>query len=210
MLDIDTEEELVQMVGGKFRLTSLMQKRIVELNRGAAPLVEFEDNDEPTLKQIVIKEILEGKIELAQREELDQALQEAGVAREPVYVTNAVKHFKFVPSERGQRRIHKTPSRVEVVSCRPWLLAEVEAVRPEVLVLLGATAAKSLFGAGFRLTHHRGEVLRLPDDLLTGEIDPRVIVTVHPASVLRGPMRHRDEALASMVADLRSAAGLLD
>ena len=83
MLDIDTEEELVQMVGGKFRLTSLIQKRIVELNRGAAPLVEFEDNDEPTLKQIVIKEILEGKIELADREELDQALQEAVIADKP-------------------------------------------------------------------------------------------------------------------------------
>ena len=83
MLDITTEEELVQMVGGKFRLTSLMQKRIVELNRGAAPLVEFEDNDEPTLKQIVIKEILEGKIELAEREELDQALQEAVIADKP-------------------------------------------------------------------------------------------------------------------------------
>ena len=83
MLDIDTEEELVQMVGGKFRLTSLMQKRIVELNRGAAPLVEFEDNDEPTLKQIVIKEILEGKIELAEREELDQALQEAVIGDKP-------------------------------------------------------------------------------------------------------------------------------
>ena len=83
MLDIDTEEELVQMVGGKFRLTSLIQKRIVELNRGAAPLVEFEDNDEPSLKQIVIKEILEGKIELAEREELDQALQEAVIADKP-------------------------------------------------------------------------------------------------------------------------------
>ena len=83
MLDIDTEEELVQMVGGKFRLTSLMQKRIVELNRGAPALVEFEDNDEPTLKQIVIKEILEGKIELAKREELDQALQEAVIADKP-------------------------------------------------------------------------------------------------------------------------------
>ena len=83
MLDIDTEEELVQMVGGKFRLTSLIQKRIVELNRGAAPLVEFEDNDEPSLKQIVIKEILEGKIELAKREELDQALQEAVIADKP-------------------------------------------------------------------------------------------------------------------------------
>mgnify|MGYP001295345691 CR=1 FL=1 len=83
MLDIDTEEELVQMVGGKFKLTSLIQKRIVELNRGAPPLVEFEDNDEPTLKQIVIKEILEGKIELAKREELDQALQEAVIADKP-------------------------------------------------------------------------------------------------------------------------------
>ena len=83
MLDIDKEEELVQMVGGKFRLTSLIQKRIVELNRGAAPLVEFEDNEEPTLKQIVIKEILEGKIELAEREELDQALQEAVIADKP-------------------------------------------------------------------------------------------------------------------------------
>ena len=83
MLDIDTEEELGQMVGGKFRLTSLIQKRIVELNRGGPPLVEFEDNDEPTLKQIVIKEILEGKIELAEREELDQALQEAVIADKP-------------------------------------------------------------------------------------------------------------------------------
>lgn len=141
---------------------------------------------------------------------LDKALQHAGVAREPVYVTNAVKHFKFVPSERGQRRIHKTPSRVEVVSCRPWLLAEVEAVHPQVLVVLGATAAKSLFGPGFRLTQHRGEVLRLPADLLSEGIDPRVIVTVHPASVLRGPASPRDEALASMVADLRTAAALLD
>ena len=83
MLDITTEEELVQMVGGKFKLTSLIQKRIVELNRGAPPLVEFENNEEPTLKQIVIKEILEGKIELAEREELDQALQEAVIADKP-------------------------------------------------------------------------------------------------------------------------------
>lgn len=83
MLDITTEEELVQMVGGKFKLTSLIQKRIVELNRGAPPLVEFENNEEPTLKQIVIKEILEGKIELGEREELDQALQEAVIADKP-------------------------------------------------------------------------------------------------------------------------------
>ena len=83
MLDINTEEELVQLVGDKFKLTSLIQKRIVELNRGAPPLVEFEDNDEPTLKQTVIKEILEGKIELGEREELDQALQEAVIADKP-------------------------------------------------------------------------------------------------------------------------------
>ena len=83
MLDIDCEDELVEMVGGKFRLTSLIQKRIVELNRGSPPLVEFEDNEEPALRDIVIKEILEGKIELAPREELDHALQEAVSTEKP-------------------------------------------------------------------------------------------------------------------------------
>ncbi|MAM46954.1 MAG: DNA-directed RNA polymerase subunit omega [Planctomycetota bacterium] len=83
MLDINCEEELVKMVGGKFRLTSLIQKRIVELNRGSPSLVEFEDNEEPTLRDIVIKEILEGKIELAVREELDHALQEAVSIEKP-------------------------------------------------------------------------------------------------------------------------------
>ena len=83
MLDINCEEELVKMVGGKFRLTSLIQKRIVELNRGSPSLVEFEDNEEPTLRDIVIKEILEGKIELAVREEMDHALQEAVSIEKP-------------------------------------------------------------------------------------------------------------------------------
>ena len=83
MLDINSEEKLVKMVGGKFRLTSLIQKRIVDLNRGSPPLVEFEDNEEPTLRDIVIKEILEGKIELAVREELDHALQEAVSTEKP-------------------------------------------------------------------------------------------------------------------------------
>lgn len=83
MLDINSEEKLVKMVGGKFRLTSLIQKRIVDLNRGSPPLVEFEDNEEPTLRDIVIKEILEGKIELAVREELDHPLQEAGSTEKP-------------------------------------------------------------------------------------------------------------------------------
>ena len=94
---------------------------------------------------------------------LDKALVAAGVDRDRLYVTNAVKHFKFTLGERGKRRIHKTPSRTEVVACRPWLLAELRSVQPDVVMLLGATAAQSLMGSAFRLTAHRGEVLRLPD-----------------------------------------------
>lgn len=92
---------------------------------------------------------------------LDKALAAAGIEREPVYVTNAVKHFKFVRAERGERRIHKTPSRDEVVACRPRVLAELAVIRPDVLVLLGATAAKSLLGNDFRVTAHRGQILTL-------------------------------------------------
>ncbi len=117
---------------------------------------------------------------------LDKALAQAGVQRATVYVTNAVKHFKFTPSERGTRRIHKTPSRTEVVACRPWLFAELEAVDTDVVVLLGATAAKSLLGNAFRVTAHRGEVLHLPPGDAPAGVDP------------------------SVVADLRLAAGLLD
>lgn len=141
---------------------------------------------------------------------LDKALAQAGVQRAPVYVTNAVKHFKFTPSERGTRRIHKAPSRTEVVACRPWLFAELEAVEPEVVVLLGATAAKALLGNDFRVTAHRGEVLHLPpDDAPTG-LDPSVVATIHPSAVLRGPSEAREENLAALVADLRAAAQLLD
>jgi DNA polymerase len=140
---------------------------------------------------------------------LDKALAAAGLDREPVYVTNAVKHFKFVPAERGKRRIHKTPSRTEVVACRPWLLAELESIEPDVLVLLGATAAKSLLGSDFRLTAHRGEVLHLPSDEALGTVDPEVVVTVHPSSVLRGPSEARDQAFDGLVSDLRFAAKLL-
>ncbi|MGE2729022.1 UdgX family uracil-DNA binding protein [Mycolicibacterium vaccae] len=140
---------------------------------------------------------------------LDKALAAAGIPREPVYVTNAVKHFKFVRAERGARRIHKTPSRTEVVACRPWLVAELTAVEPEVVVLLGATAAKSLLGSAFKLTAHRGEVLRLaPQDRPEG-LDPQVVATIHPSAVLRGPHEARDDAFASLVDDLRSAAALL-
>ena len=95
---------------------------------------------------------------------LDKALAAAEVDRDRLYVTNAVKHFKFTLPERGKRRIHKTPSRTEVVACRPWLIAELMSVRPDVVMLLGATAAQSLLGSTFRLTAHRGEVLHLPVD----------------------------------------------
>ncbi|MEW5809782.1 MAG: UdgX family uracil-DNA binding protein [Actinomycetota bacterium] len=140
---------------------------------------------------------------------LDKALQEAAIDREPLYVTNAVKHFKFVPAERGTRRIHKTPSRTEVVSCRPWLLAELQAVTPQVIVCLGATAAKALLGNDFRLTAHRGEVLKLSDGDTGAESDPAVVATLHPSAVLRGPADAREESFASLVADLRLAASLL-
>ncbi|MGV0850028.1 UdgX family uracil-DNA binding protein [Mycolicibacterium phlei] len=133
---------------------------------------------------------------------LDRALEEAGVDRAGLYVTNAVKHFKFAQPQRGQRRIHKTPSRTEVVACRPWLIAELAAVQPEVLVLMGATAAQSLLGSGFRLTQHRGELLRLPGN----DFDGAVVVSPHPSSILRGRPADRDRAFHALVADLRFAA----
>lgn len=137
---------------------------------------------------------------------LDKALVAAGIDRDRVYVTNAVKHFKF--EERGKRRIHKTPSRTEVVSCRPWLLSEVNAIQPDVVVLLGATAAKALMGTDFRLTQHRGEVLRLPadDKKINLDADPQVVATVHPSAILRGPAEDREKAFDAFVADLRVVA----
>jgi uracil-DNA glycosylase family protein len=142
---------------------------------------------------------------------LDKALVAAGIDREQVYVTNAVKHFKFTRAERGKRRIHKTPSRTEVVACRPWLIAELASVRPDLVVLLGATAAKSLLGNDFRITAHRGEALKLPADgkAVEVDLDPQVVATVHPSSVLRGPPEDREKAFDALVADLRFAAGLL-
>jgi DNA polymerase len=139
---------------------------------------------------------------------LDKALEAAGIDREPLYVTNAVKHFKFTRAERGVRRIHKTPSRVEVVACRPWLFVELDLVAPDVVVLMGATAAKSLLGNDFRLTAHRQEVLRLPEAEHGG--DPAVVVTPHPSSILRGPAEQRDDAFDALVADLRFAAAVLE
>ena len=139
---------------------------------------------------------------------LDKALAAADIDRKSVYLTNAVKHFRF--ERRGKRRIHKAPNRTEVVACQPWLLAELSAIQPHVVVLLGATAAKSLMGSGFRLTQHRGEVLRLPTDATEINLDvhPQVVATVHPSSVLRGPPEDRDKAFDALVADLRVAAKL--
>ena len=137
---------------------------------------------------------------------LDKALLEAGVARAELYVTNAVKHFKFKRAERGKRRIHQTPSRTEVVACRPWLLAELRAVEPELLVLLGSVAAKALMGPSFKLTEHRGELLKLPDDAPVAGV--RVLVTTHPSAVLRAP--DRQAAFEGLVADLRVLASAMD
>ena len=96
------------------------------------------------------------------------------------------------------------------MACRPWLLSEIEALTPEVVVLLGATAAKSLMGNDFRLTAHRGEVLRVPasDDRVDLDVDPRVVATVHPSAILRGPPDDRDKAFDALVADLRVVAEL--
>jgi uracil-DNA glycosylase len=142
---------------------------------------------------------------------LDKALVEAGIDRKRVYVTNAVKHFKFTRAAGSKRRIHKTPSRTEVVACRPWLIAELTSVEPDVVVLMGATAAKSLLGSDFRLTQHRGEELHLPskDPEIDLDFDPKLVVTVHPSSVLRGPPEDREKNLDAFISDLKFVAKLL-
>jgi DNA polymerase len=131
---------------------------------------------------------------------LQRALAEAGVAVADVYVTNAVKHFRF--TERGKRRIHQTPQMSHIKACRPWLAAEITAVEPELIVCLGATAAKALLGPAFKVTQQRGQVLRHETPVGTRQ----VLATVHPSSVLRGDPADRDAAFAGLVADLGVAA----
>ncbi|WP_406634276.1 UdgX family uracil-DNA binding protein [Amycolatopsis sp. WGS_07] len=128
---------------------------------------------------------------------LDRALGDVGLNRDCLYLTNAVKHFKF--QLRGKRRIHDKPARSEVVACRPWLVAELQAIRPRLVLLLGATAAQSVYGSGFRLTRHRGEPLDPPDEF--AGLFASAVATVHPSAVLRAP--DRDAAYAEFVADLR-------
>lgn len=128
---------------------------------------------------------------------LDRALEEAGIDRTTVYVTNTVKHFKWEP--RGKRRIHQKPSSRDIAACRPWLEAELRLVRPQMLVCLGSTAAQALFGSSFRVTRERGQVLE-------SEFAPRVVTTVHPSSLLRQPDEEsREREYRLFVDDLRVA-----
>lgn len=132
---------------------------------------------------------------------LDKALIEAGIERDDVYITNAVKHFKWEP--RGKIRIHKKPSAGEIAACRPWLEAEIRLINPKLIVLLGATAAQSLLGASFRVTQHRGELIESP-------YAPFVTATVHPSSILRAPDDEtREEEMRRFIHDLRIAASRL-
>ena len=128
---------------------------------------------------------------------LERALAEAGIDRAQVYITNVVKHFKWEP--RGKRRIHKKPNTGEMTACRPWLDAEIALVKPRGIVCLGATAAQALLGRAFRVTAHRGELIKSP-------LAPVVLATVHPSSLLRAPdeeTRHRETA--RFIDDLRKA-----
>jgi DNA polymerase len=132
---------------------------------------------------------------------LDRALADAGIERSDLYVTNVVKHFKYVM--RGKRRIHQTPVMEEISACRPWLDAELEQVKPEVLVCLGAVAAKALLGSSFRVTRSRGEFVE-------SDLAPLVTATVHPSSILRSRTdSEREQALEAFVEDLKLVAGEL-
>ena len=128
---------------------------------------------------------------------MDRALEEAGIDRSQVYVTNAVKHFKWEP--RGKRRIHQKPNSREIAACRPWLEVELRLVKPKLLVCLGATAAQAIFGPSFRVTRERGKVL-------SSKFTPRVLSTVHPSSLLRqADEESRQKEYKRFVSDLRAA-----
>jgi DNA polymerase len=131
---------------------------------------------------------------------LARALDDAGIDPQLTYQTNVVKHFKFT-RKGDKRRIHQKPNRTEVVACRPWLIAEIYALEPDAIVLLGATAAQSLLGTSFRLSAHRGELLSVPSDLRADPV-PLLSATVHPSSVLRD-RTDRDKSYQLFVDDLR-------
>lgn len=129
------------------------------------------------------------------------AVDDAGLDRDEVYLTNAVKHFRF--TQRGKRRIHQTPYVAQVLACKPWLDAELQVVQPEVVVAMGATAARAVLGPSVKVTQQRGQVVPAPGG------DGRVVPTVHPSSVLRARARKDFAAYDAFVADLRVVAGLL-
>jgi uracil-DNA glycosylase family protein len=132
---------------------------------------------------------------------LDQALNEAGIERREVYVTNVVKHFKWEP--QGKRRLHKKPSAREIAACRPWLDAEIAVIKPVIIVCLGATAAQALLGKEFRVSRQRGELVPSP-------LAPVVLATVHPSSILRSPDEEtRRLAREQFTDDLRKIAALM-
>lgn len=132
---------------------------------------------------------------------LDQALEEAGIDRERIYVTNVVKHFRW--ERRGKRRIHKKPKSEQIEACRPWLDAELAIVKPEVIICLGATASHTLLGRDFRVTERRGEFIDSP-------LAPKVLATVHPSSILRAPdNQSRLIEFERFVNDLKKVAKIL-
>jgi len=131
---------------------------------------------------------------------LDEALEAAGIDRAEVYVTNVVKHFNWVPAERGKRRIHKKPRYSEIQACRPWLDAEIAVTRPRVIICLGATAAQSMLGNKFSVMRERGKFVPSP-------LVAHVMATVHPSSILRAPDdESRREQKQAFIADLQVAA----
>jgi uracil-DNA glycosylase family protein len=140
---------------------------------------------------------------------LRKAVDDAGIDPASVYITNAVKHFRF--EMRGKRRIHQTPGPVHITACRPWLVAEFALLKPELVVVLGATAAKALLGPSFRVTRSRGELMpwpasaQRPQDFPVAEI--QALATIHPSAVLRAD--DRDAAYDGLVADLKVAATAL-
>jgi uracil-DNA glycosylase family protein len=132
---------------------------------------------------------------------LDQALEETGIDRRQTYVTNVVKHFKWEP--RGKRRVHKKPNSTEIEACRPWLEAEIAAVKPRVIVCLGATAAQTLLGKEFRVSRQRGQPI-------PSQLAHKVIATVHPSSILRAPdERSRRSEMQHFIDDLKIVADAL-
>jgi DNA polymerase len=148
---------------------------------------------------------------------LDRAVEEAGLDPAHTYTTNAVKHFKFTMAANGKRRIHATPDTHEIGACRPWLVAEFALLDPEVVVALGASAGKALFGPSFRVTRSRGVLLPWPSSAASPQEFERgddgsshgalALATIHPSAVLRAD--DREAAFAGLVADLRVAAGAL-